>query len=107
MLVVGHFLDTLFKDHQLPQRSRQKAPGSSQLANLFLHSCPEYDQKQLVQLIVNIYKGVPESFEVFHCRPNSTEEQLSLFLKRAESNIRRYLVLEVNKLPLKLQEVNN
>ena len=54
---------------------------------------------------MGIYDGVPESFEVFCCRPTSTEEELRVFLSRAKSHPLTYLVLEVNKLSCKLQEV--
>jgi hypothetical protein len=54
-----------------------------------------------------VFGGVPEPFEVFHCRPTVTEEELRLFLnpKRATKHPFQYLILEVNKLPYQLQEV--
>ena len=57
------------------------------------------------QVIVGIYDGVPESFEVFHCSPCSTEEELKLFLSRTGKHPLKFLVLQVNRLPYKLQEV--
>ena len=104
----------MFNNHSLPKRcgeglSRPRSvsrlsfsPEPSQL----LHYCPGYSQAQLIRLIVSIYDGVPEAFEVFHCRPSSTEEELGLFLKRAAKHPLQYLVLEVNRLPFKLQEVH-
>ena len=71
-----------------------------------LHFCPDYSQDRLVRVIVGLYNGVPESFEVFHCRPTTTEEELNLFLKRASKYPLQYLILEVNKLSYKLQEVS-
>ena len=116
MYIVAHFLDLLFKDHSLPRRSSEPvvqrhrsltsmsfARNSSQL----LHYCPGYSQEQLVRLIISVYSGVPESFEVFHCRPTTTEEELGLFFKRATKYPLKYLVLEVNRLPFKLQEVRH
>ena len=70
-----------------------------------LHYCPRYSQAQLIRLIVSIYNGVPEAFEVFHCHPSSTEEELSLFLKRVAKHPLQYLILKVNRLPFKMQEV--
>ena len=114
MHVVGRFLGTVFNNHSLPKRcgeglSRPRSvsrlsfsPEPSQL----LHYCPGYSQAQLIRLIVSIYDGVPEAFEVFHCRPSSTEEELGLFLKRAAKHPLQYVVLEVNRLPFKLQEVH-
>lgn len=114
MLVIGKFLDILFKGHQLPQRSegcafRRQSMSRSFMptdSNQFLHSCLGYNQQQLLQMIVSIYNGVPENFAVFHCRSTSTEEELGLFLKRATKHPLEYLMLEVNRLPFKLQEVS-
>ncbi len=66
-----------------------------------------FTQSQLLRLIISIYGGVPEAFEVYHCRSTSTEEELRLFMnpKRATKRPFQYLILEVNKLPYRLQEV--
>ena len=112
MHVVGEFLGMVFCNHSLPKRhdestsqplyvSKPSSPAPTQL----LHYCPGYSQGQLIRLIVSIYNGVPEAFEVFHCHPASTEEELSRFLKRVAKHPLQYLVLEVNRLPFKLQEV--
>ena len=113
MHVVGEFLGIVFKNHSLPKRcgeglswphsvSRHSfTPEPSQL----LHYCPGYSQAQLIRLIISIYRGVPEAFEVFHCHSSTTEEDFSLFLKRVAKHPLPYLVLEVNRLPFKLQEV--
>ncbi len=60
-----------------------------------------------MRLIISIYGGVPEAFEVFHCRATTTEEELRLFLspQRATKRPFQYLILEVNRLPYPLQEV--
>ena len=113
MEIVGGFLGDLLHTHTPPRRSTKAVSQPSSVmqfpgmpdANQFLHHAPKYTQSQLVRLIVNIYGGVPESFEVFHCRPSSTQEELSLFLERVERKPLRYLILEVNKLPFGLQEV--
>ena len=111
MEAVGGFLGELLHNHKLPRRSfkgMQRPRSVSQLlgtTNQSLHYAPKYSQAQLIQLIVSIYGGVPKSFEVFHCRSTSTEEELSLFLERVAKQPLRYLVLEVNELPFRLQEV--
>ena len=114
MEIVGGFLGDLLQNHTLPRRSTRvvrrpssvsQFPGMSG-ANQFLHHAPKYCQSQLVRLIVSIYGGVPESFEVFHCRSSSTKEELTLFLERVERKPLRYLILEVNRLPFRLQEVH-
>ena len=113
--IVGAFLNALFEDHALPHRCRPSSPlrprsitASLSLAQEFvqlLHFCPGYSQDGLIRVIISLYSGVPESFEVFHCRPTTSEEELNLFLKRAAKYPLQYLILEVNKLPYKLQEV--
>ena len=114
--IVGTFLNSLFEDHSLPHRCHPSSPllrprsitGSLSLVQEFtqlLHFCPGYTQDGLIRVIVGLYSGVPESFEVFHCRSNTTEGELNLFLKRAAKFPLQYLILEVNKLPYKLQEV--
>ena len=48
-----------------------------------MHFAPHYDNGQLLRLLIQIYNGVPESYEVFQCDENSIEEDLKLFLTRA------------------------
>ena len=76
--------------------------------NVFLLCSTGFTQSQLLQLIISIYGGVPEAFEVYHCRPTSTEEELRMFMnpRRATKRPFQYLILEVNKLPYRLQEVS-
>ena len=58
-----------------------------------------------MRMIVEIYNGVPEGFAVFHCRPTTSAEELNLFIERMMHHSLPYLVLQVNRLPFKLQEV--
>lgn len=115
MHTIGQFLDVLFYEHSLPKRSdhspllRSRSLTSFSLSHEFtqlLHYCPRYTQSELIQTVVGICAGVPEAFELFRCRPTTTEEELSLFLKRAARHSLRSIVLEVNRLPFKLQEVS-
>ena len=117
METVGGFLARLLQNHKLPRRIWKTVNKSGSLssitqlsgtssANHFLHHAPKYSQSQLICLIVSIYGGIPESFEVFHCCSTSTKEELSLFLERVEKQPLRYLLLEVDRLPYRLQEVN-
>ena len=103
MQVIGQFLELLFAGHKLPTRSRPYPPCPHNTQ--FLHYCPGFTQGQLIQMVVGICSGIPEAFEVFHCRPTTTEGELTLFLNRAMKHRLRSLVLEVNRLPFKLQEV--
>ena len=101
MHVVGEFLEVVFNNQSLLKRCFSQPCCVSQL----LHYCPGYSQAQLIRLVVSIYGGVPETFEVFRCHPSSTKEELSLFLKRMVKHRLQYLILEVNRLPFILQEV--
>ena len=109
---MGEFLEVVFNNHTLPKRCGKglSKPHSvsqysfSEPAQL-LHCFPGYSQAQLIRLIVSIYDGVPETFEVFRCHPSSTKEELSLFLKQVSKHPLQYLILEVNRLSFKLQEV--
>ena len=105
MQVVGRFLELLFTNHKLPVRSDPSPPSPHNTHSHLLHYCPGFTQGQLIQTVIGICSGIPESFEVFHCRPTTTEEELKLFLSRAVKHELRSLVLEVNKLPFKIQEV--
>ncbi len=103
MLVVGEFLDNL------SQKSLTKEiPGQPQPQLNFaqpLYSFPSYSQLDLLCLVLRIFSGIPEAYQVLHCRTTTTEEELSLFLKRVEKHHAVYLVLAVNVLQYKLQEV--
>ncbi len=70
-----------------------------------LHYAPGYTQCQIIRLITRLYDGAPECFEVLQCRPTTTAGELSLFMERVKHHPLCYLVLLVNKLPYKLQEV--
>ena len=74
---------------------------------MLLYTHTGFSQSQLLRLVISIYGGVPEAFEVYHCRSTSTEEEIRLFMnpKRATKRPFQYLILEVNKLPYRLQEV--
>ena len=77
---------------------------SSKPVNI-LHSAFCYSQTQLIRLILGIYGGPPGTFEVLHCKPSTTEQELKLFMERVAQHPQQYLVLEVNHLPYQLQEV--
>ena len=115
--ITGAFLNSVFEDHTLPHRCHPNSPlvyprgNTGRLSPVqdfaqLLHYCPSYTQDGLIRVIVGLYSGVPESFEVFHCRSSTTEGELNLFLKRVMKFPLQYLILEVNKLPYKLQEVH-
>ena len=115
MVVVGEFLGMMFNNHSLPKRRDESffpshpTPHPTFPYHLtqqpILHYCPGYSQAQLIRLIIFIYNGVPEAFEIFRCHPSTTEEELRVFLKQVAKHPLQYLILNVNNLPFKLQEV--
>lgn len=125
MHTVGKLLKTLCSDpllvpHLLKQRSSCTShfsskpvfsPQTSQtsspvVSNHYqLHYCPGYTPSQLMRMILEIYHGVPEGYAVLHCRPTTSAEELNLFIERMKHHRLPYLVLLVNQLPYKLQEV--
>lgn len=113
MQVVGKFLVLIFANHKLMTCSDSSPTSPHHLTSLslssdvtqVLHSCPGFTQGQLIQMVIEICSGIPEAFEVFHCHPTTTEREMNLFLNRTVKHGLRSLVLEVNRLPFKLQEV--
>lgn len=119
MNVVGSFLNSLFQvlnreaSHSLPMRYSHdfSQPTSSQTFSpqpeekFVLHSALNFTQGELIGLVLRIYGGPPEPFEVLHCNNFTTEEEVKLFMKRIYHHPRQYLVLEFNHLPFQLQEV--
>ena len=116
MRVVGMFLSVLLQNHALPRRcsvSKDKTLSFPRHIRNFsnylaqpLYFCPTYSQTDFLCLILNLFNGIPESYQVLRCQATTTEEELGLFLKRVEQHMAHYLMLDVNRLPFKLQEVS-
>ena len=47
-----------------------------------MHLADDLALKDLIRLIVEIHNGIPGPYEVYRCRPDSTEEELTLFFHR-------------------------
>ena len=47
-----------------------------------MHVAIDLKPQDLIRLIFEIYKGIPAPYEVYRCRADSTEEELSLFFQR-------------------------
>ena len=116
MHVLGQLLNTicshrLLTPHLLKQRTNCQSkptlgPQISQRNLYQLHYGPSYNSSQIIRMIIEIYQGVPEGFAVFHCRSTTSAEELTLFIERMRHYHLPYLVLQVNQLPFKLQEVH-
>lgn len=109
MHIVGVFLADLFQKMKLSNDSlkRRSSVELSPQETCILHSCPGYSQSQIIRLIIHIYGGVPEFFEILRCQNNTTKEEVQLFLNpmRATKQPFQYLILEVNRLAYHIQEV--
>ena len=118
MQCVGQFLSILLQNHILPRRcpveaceARMLSLHSLQKFGLIphltrpLYSCPAYSQMDFICLILNICSGIPEAYQVLRCQETTMEEEVNLFLKRAERHCSQYFLLNIKKLPYKLQEV--
>ena len=91
-----------------PQLSLTSQSSSGVIFNRYqLHYGPNYNPSQIIRMIIDIYQGVPEGFAVFHCRSTTSAEELTLFIERMRHYHLPYLVLQVNQLPFKLQEVSS
>ena len=124
MKVVGDFVNNLFQvfnresPPSLPKRYKDELSQFSSSKTVQISSQPEYKfvnvlhsalgftQGELVGLVLRIYGGPPEPFELLHCNCSTTENEIRLFMKRVHQHPRCYLVIEVNHLPFQLQEVS-
>lgn len=106
MLIVGQFLNILLQNLS-PQKFlvSKSSLQQSDVANQPLYYCPSSSQADLISLILNVFAGSPQPYQMLHCQATTSEEELGLFLKRVEKHPAHYLILAVNELPFKLQEV--
>ena len=113
--VVGDFLHSIFANDCLPPAIRlyatfplhSEVPAVPHRNKFTLHAVHNFIPLQMLQLIVTVFDGVPNSFQIFQCTQNTTEQQLDIFFDRAfHWNDLRYLLLGVNYLHNELQEVS-
>lgn len=115
MLVVGNFLDSLLKDYSLPLHSPTISPlvmsipkhhlGETTSKQSLFFCSSSCDVKYLLY-ILEIFGYIPETYQILRCQMTTSEEELDLFLKRAQIHPNHYLILDINKLSFKLQEVS-
>ena len=112
---MGQFLDCLLKNHALPDRCLYNIGDLSSIPRhqnegitpymAPLYFCSNWSQIDFQCLIFRIFHGIPEAYQMFRCQATTTEEELNLFFRRTQKHVLQYLMLDINKLPLKLQEV--
>lgn len=119
--ICGIFMDEIFKHPDVVDCSPQKYsdkdrlmyPACSRRSLLYstdsvevLHSAPGFSQGELISVIVSVYDGrLPQPYEFFRCRENTTTHELKCFLTRAINHPLTFMILGVNHLPINLQEV--
>ena len=103
MALVGEFLDDVFNGletksilpiHQKPRRDNE------------LFDASNLTQSQLLRLILSVYDGLPDPFQLFRCSSSTQEMDLRIFMKRVILFPGRYLIVFVNYLSYPLQEVS-
>ncbi len=73
-----------------------------------LYFASGYSQRQLLPIISHVYKGNKDIIQphlILICGPDTTEKRLDQFFKRAKGVISTYMIVGVNNLSSKLQEV--
>jgi len=106
---VGRFLTSLFASTMvdvstiaLPKRIHQQSESGA-----FVHIGTEYNQNQLIRLILKIFQGVPPPYSILSCRFSTNEEDIKLFMERTRAFPGHYLILNVNQLSYRLQEITS
>ena len=119
--ICGTFLDELLKHSKIVDYSPHKYDDQNRLVYSahgrhsllhstqsieVLHSAPDFSHGELISVIVSIYDGrFPQPYEFFRCHENTSLHELKLFLTRAVNHPLIFIILGVNLLPIKLQEV--
>eukprot|EP00117_Sycon_ciliatum_P002930 scpid215/ scgid3933/ E3 ubiquitin-protein ligase RNF213 len=113
--VVGDFLKRLSNAIGGDQGALSLLPGKTsamsadsplhQEHRCILHVTSPSTPAEMLRLLLSIFMAIPHSFQVLRCQSSTTEEQLSLFLRKAFLYTDGTFVLfEVNKLSSALQE---
>ena len=104
----GKFLDALVMDpgaanHLYPKR--RVLAGSPMPKGHIVHIADTFSPDQVFRLLLEIYQGLPESFELMRCTPVTSREELDLFLRRSMMiQYRTFVMVNVNHLSTDLQE---
>lgn len=108
--VVGALVVSLMEDDQLKHLCLPDQLLSTSLRNRAnsghtVHLAYGFSSEQVLRLVVQIYHGLPQSFEFLLCNSLTTKDELDLFLRRPSAFERRTFVLvEVNTMNTELQE---
>lgn len=105
--IVGIFMKNIFESNYFLETEQlaQRYELPFQLEHDILIA-KQYDQQKLIHLIISIYNGIPEHFDILRCCSATTEHDLNSFMRRVLLIPRLYVILEVNRLSFELQEVH-
>ena len=82
--------------------------GPLRLRNFCLHSMPDLSHKQQIELLYDIFQGLPLPFQFLHCTNKTTQEEISLFLQRSATYPQhKFIMIDVDLLVGDVQEVSN
>eukprot|EP00118_Oscarella_pearsei_P023946 m.294339 g.294339 ORF g.294339 m.294339 type:complete len:5643 (+) comp40744_c0_seq7:98-17026(+) len=106
---VGTFLERLKRDpqicHDLYPRRREMGAVAARDEGHVVHLAFEFSLDQILKLILIIYGGFPESYELMRCTKGTSKEEVQLFLQRVINfHYRRFTLVQVNELNVELQE---
>ena len=110
--VVGNFLRSVFANlspnilYPISLSQPTPIPALPMNSKFTLHSVHSLNPFQMLLLIFAVFDGVPNSFQIFQCTPNTIKQHLDIFFDRVfHWSHHQYLLLGVNYLHNELQEV--
>ena len=106
---VGMFLHYFFSDSQiLPVNTDSKTAtqSSNPSSNFTLFTAYNFSNLNIVCAIYDVFDGLPNSFQLLRCCNSTRSEDIKLFFDRVNNFPKlRYLILGVNRLTSKVQQV--
>lgn len=109
---VGMFLKKLLekeeiKQYVLPMRAIVSSQSLSSDFGGIIHAAIGFSHSQLIKLLINTCKYLPENYDILYCGPLTTAQEIKSFMKRcsAFNEDRVYYILDVSNLNYDQQEV--
>ena len=113
----GCFLSKLFSSNKInkcliwPTRVSAERTRTNALAYyhrpFVIHSLHDFNTREVLQVVFYIFSGtIPAPFQILRCSDTTTKSELELFFARVKYwPEHQYLIIGVNRLSSKLQEV--
>lgn len=88
------------------QRTRMSIPAYYHRP-FVIHSLHDFNTREMLQVVFYIFSGtIPAPFQILRCSSTTTKSELELFFTRVKFwNEHQYLIIGVNRLSSRLQEV--